>query len=82
MGYVKIESGNKETCYGNRVFFHFSFFDAFISSAVGITVLFILYGENMTVMSVRFYIFFFIFLKKMRNLNYISLLSLGILLLF
>lgn len=40
------------------------FFNAFISSAVGITVLFILYGENMTVMSVRVFIFFFIFLSK------------------
>lgn len=46
------------------VFFSPLFFDAFLSSAVGITVLFILYGENMTVMSVRFFILFFIFLKK------------------
>lgn len=45
-------------------FFHFSFFDDLISSAVGITVLFILHGEKMAVMSVRFFIFFFIFLKK------------------
>lgn len=44
--------------------FGFFFLDAFISSAVGITVLFILYGESMALLSVRFFIFCFIFLKK------------------
>lgn len=62
MGYVKIESRNKELAMETGFFS--AFFNAFISSAVGITVLFILYGENMTVMSVRFFIFFFIFLSK------------------
>lgn len=50
-----------ETCVLFCVIF---FLDAFISSAVGITVLFILYGESMALLSVRFFIFCFIFLKK------------------
>lgn len=62
-------------------FFHFSFFDDLISSAVGITVLFILHGEKMAVMSVRFFIFFFIFLKK-REMQMSFLYYLGILFLF
>lgn len=35
----------------------FVFLDALISSAVGISVLFVLYGESMALMPVRFVIF-------------------------
>lgn len=50
-----------ETWFGFCVGF---FLDAFLSSAVWITVLFILYGESMALMPIRFFIFCFIFLKN------------------
>jgi len=67
MDYVKLENRKKETCYGNMKGFFggfFFFLDAFISSAVRSTALFILYGESMALMPVRFFVFCFIFLKK------------------
>lgn len=66
MGYVEIKNGKKEPCYGNMGGFVLFFLDAFISSAAGITVLFILYGGSVALRSVTFFFFIFCFkfLKK------------------